>query len=112
MCPKPTAEDLSLIYIKRIVAVGGEQVALANGHVILNGARQKERFATFAGCSVDPLCTYRTPITVPSGDVFLLGDNRDNSDDSRFWGPVPASWIVGRVEVCQASRTSCRYLAG
>jgi signal peptidase I len=36
-------------------------------------------------------------ITIPKGEYFMLGDNRGNSDDSRFWGPVPRSWIIGEV---------------
>jgi len=37
-------------------------------------------------------------ITIPPGDYFMLGDNRGASDDSRFWGPVPQAWIIGKVE--------------
>ncbi|MGN6814781.1 MAG: signal peptidase I [Solirubrobacterales bacterium] len=37
-------------------------------------------------------------ITIPPGHYFMLGDNRGASDDSRFWGPVPADWILGKVE--------------
>ena len=38
-----------------------------------------------------------TPIVVPRGDVFVMGDNRGDSDDSRFWGPVPDSWVIGEA---------------
>jgi signal peptidase I len=38
---------------------------------------------------------------------FMVGDNRDASDDSRFWGPVPAEWIVGRVERCHVLYFAC-----
>jgi signal peptidase I len=44
-------------------------------------------------------CNFPTPIKIPTGDWFMLGDNRSESDDSRFWGPVPASWIVGVVRL-------------
>jgi signal peptidase I len=37
------------------------------------------------------------PITVPEGSVFLMGDNRGNSDDSRYWGPVPDDWVIGKA---------------
>ena len=40
-------------------------------------------------------CTFATPIRVPRGLWFMMGDNRGDSEDSRFWGPVPASWIIG-----------------
>jgi signal peptidase I len=48
-------------------------------------------------CSGVSECNFPVPITIPAGDWFLLGDNRGESDDSRFWGPVPTSWIVGVV---------------
>ena len=40
-----------------------------------------------------------TPIKIPAGEWFMMGDNRGESDDSRFWGPVPTSWITGVVRL-------------
>jgi signal peptidase I len=94
-CPRPTPKEASINYIKRVVAVGGDTISIVNGHVILNGKKQKEPFANFSGCSADPSCTYSKPIRIPKGYFFMMGDNRDNSDDSRFWGPVPDAWIIG-----------------
>jgi signal peptidase I len=95
-CSRPTDEKSTQSFIKRVVAVGGDRVALKGGHVILNGKAVSEPFA--APC--DPAtsaCDFPDPITVPKGYVYMLGDNRGNSDDSRFWGPVPLDWVVGKA---------------
>jgi signal peptidase I len=47
------------------------------------------------------------PIRVPAGEYYLLGDNRGVSDDSRYWGPVPSSWIIGTVVQCSLLDTVC-----
>ena len=94
-CTRPTPRESSDNYVKRLVAGPGDTIAIVNGHVILNGKRQHEPFANFAGCQNNGDCNYRTPITVPAGYYFMMGDNRDFSDDSRFWGPVPRAWIIG-----------------
>jgi signal peptidase I len=97
MCPRPTPQEGSTTYIKRVVAVGGDTISLRNGHVVLNGKLQKEPFASFAGCSYNVNCTYSKAIKVPAGYYFMMGDNRGDSDDSRFWGPVPDAWIIGEA---------------
>jgi signal peptidase I len=96
-CRQPTPKESSINYIKRVVAVGGDTIAIVGGHVILNGKRQHEPFANFADCMGDPTCTYVKPIKVPAGYYFMMGDNRGDSADSRFWGPVPDAWIIGEA---------------
>jgi signal peptidase I len=44
---------------------------------------------------------------VPAGEYYVLGDNRGSSDDSRFWGPVPGTWIIGTVVHCSLLDTIC-----
>jgi signal peptidase I len=92
-CDKPTDQKLDTNYIKRVVAGPGDKIAIENGHVILNGKRQKESYINECGVGGD--CTFMDPITVPAGHWFMMGDNRGESDDSRFWGPIPRDWIIG-----------------
>jgi signal peptidase I len=98
-CPRPTPQEATNTnYIKRVVAGPGDRISIKSGHVILNGKRQKESFASFTGCSSSAAdCNYPKAITIPAGYYFMMGDNRDFSDDSRFWGPVPRSWIIGEA---------------
>ena len=93
VCPRPVAQRDDVNFIKRVVAGPGDRLKLENGHVVLNGERQKEPFAR--DCGVGDGCDYPTEITVPAGHYFMMGDNRGSSDDSRFWGPVPDEWIIG-----------------
>jgi signal peptidase I len=108
MCPRSTGQRTTTFWIKRIVAGPGETIAMRDGHVFVNGRRQSEPYAHLEGCSRS--CTYTRAIRVPRGQYFLLGDNRAESNDSRFWGPVPLAWLEGPVEICGRERTHCRVL--
>jgi signal peptidase I len=98
-CPKPTAQEATNTnYIKRVVAGPGDTISIVDGHVWLNGKEQKEPYASFTGCTIEVSdCNYPQAIKIPAGYYFMMGDNRDESDDSRFWGPVPRSWIIGEA---------------
>jgi signal peptidase I len=92
-CDWPNPES-NQTFIKRIVAGPGDLIAIQGGHVIRNGHREADPYTRpcFSG---EAACTFATPIRVPHGMWFVMGDNRGASDDSRFWGPIPASWIIG-----------------
>jgi signal peptidase I len=78
-------------YIKRVIATGGETVAIRAGNVYVNGRRIAQPYVEFW----DP-SNYRQT-RVPKGDVFVLGDNRPDSYDSRYFGMVPVRSITGQA---------------
>jgi signal peptidase I len=92
-CGTPTPGESSQTFIKRVVAGPGDVISIVNGHVKRNGVVQKESY--IAPCNGDSSCNFRVPIKIPPGHYFMMGDNRGSSDDSRFWGPVPDSWVIG-----------------
>ena len=96
-CSLAVTHSESQNFIKRVVAVGGDSIAIVNGHAIRNGAPEKEPFARPCGRGTD--CNFPRAIHIRPGFVFVMGDNRGESDDSRYWGPVPVSWIIGKAVV-------------
>ena len=57
--------------------------------------KQEEKFIN--PCHPGDDCNFPKPITIPPDHWFMMGDNRGQSDDSRFWGPVPKKWIIGKA---------------
>ena len=95
-CPQASEEEADNNFIKRIVAGPGDTIAVRNGHVVLNGELQDEPF--IAPCAVNnPVCNLSKAIKIPKDHWFMMGDNRGGSDDSRFWGPIPRDWIIGKA---------------
>jgi signal peptidase I len=95
-CSAPGTTRANVNFIKRVVGLPGDRIAVRNGHVVRNGKLQKESFISHS-CDGGRgnACNLPNPITVPAGHYFMMGDNRGESDDSRFWGPIPKKWIIG-----------------
>jgi len=87
--------DSGDVMIKRVVAVAGDTVGLEDGTLVVNGVRVEESYV--AADTVDG--THFGPVTVPGDAVFVLGDDRANSVDSRTFGSLSTSGIVGHVVV-------------
>jgi len=92
-CSHATSTRAEETFIKRLVGLPGDRIQVRHGHVVRNGRRASEPFAS--SCS-DPACDL-DEIVIRRGEYFLMGDNRGNSNDSRFWGPVPRAWIIGKA---------------
>ena len=78
-------------YLKRVIGLPGEHVAVNHGVVFIDGRQLPEPYVRYRDVRSE------TTVTVPADSFFVLGDNRSNSDDSRDWGFVPATAIIGKA---------------
>jgi signal peptidase I len=97
-CDRGRPGESSTTFIKRIVAGPGDRLRIVDGHPVVNGVEPKEDFIRpcIPGRASVP-CNMREEITIPPDHYFMMGDNRGASDDSRIWGPVPRSSIIGQA---------------
>ena len=79
--------------IKRVVAVAGQSVAIQDAELVVDGRTVDEPYVDHA--SIDGV--YTATVTVPDGMVFVMGDHRETSIDSRAYGPIPTTAINGRL---------------
>ena len=86
-------------YIKRCVAVAGQTVEYKNKVLYVDGVRQDETHVKHVYPNFDPRRDTFGPLRVPKGCLFMMGDNRDNSQDSRFWGFLDMKLVRGKAEV-------------
>ena len=88
-------EDPDKSFVKRVIAEPGDQIQIRDGRVFVNEMPLPDDFVAPEYRSHDDF----GPSLVPRGYYFVMGDHRNNSSDSRSWGPVPKKYIVGRVQV-------------
>ena len=102
-------EDRNVVFIKRIVGVPGDTLQVREGRLWVNGRAADEPYVhrttghrdptaapgPVAGSTMREPWSLAQPYTVPADSYFVMGDNRTDSDDSRFWGTVPRADIIG-----------------
>jgi signal peptidase I len=99
-CGGPEVNDL----VKRVIGLPGDTVSLSGRHVYIDGKRLDESWLPGADQGVtqvmgNPPYDLAHPYRVPAGEYYVMGDNRTDSCDSRYWGPITKSLIVGKVDV-------------
>lgn len=98
-------EDPEVDFVKRVIGLPGEMIEIRDKVVFIDGESLSEEYAVFLDPVIVPnkaMLPMRTrdqlgPYQIPENDYFVMGDNRDHSRDSRFWGPVAAGMIKGRA---------------
>ncbi|MFN4197045.1 MAG: signal peptidase I [Caldimicrobium sp.] len=102
-----------LDFIKRVIGLPGDRIEIINKKVYVNGAPLEEPYVQFTdkeiySKEVSPRDNYG-PVVVPQGHIFVLGDNRDQSYDSRFWGFVPLHSLKGKALIIYFSWDSANH---
>jgi signal peptidase I len=95
-CPQGVGTHASDYFVKRVIGLPGDTLSIKDGHPVING-RELANEPYITPCSDSTSCNMPHAIVIPRGEYYMLGDNRGDSDDSRYWGPVRLSWIIGEV---------------
>ncbi|HTW41442.1 MAG TPA: signal peptidase I [Solirubrobacteraceae bacterium] len=95
-CPRGNEHPSGTYFVKRVIGLPGDRLSIRDGYPVINGRElTDEPYTTPCGGAAE--CNMPQTITIPPGRYFMMGDNRGDSDDSRFWGPIPERWMVGEV---------------
>ncbi len=90
----PPASSLDKVLIKRVIGLPGDTVSISKGLVYINGTAIDEPYEL-----EKPINDFRA-FAVPENSLFVMGDNRNNSFDSRYWGVVPMDLVIGKALLC------------
>jgi signal peptidase I len=91
-CPGPPGD-----LIKRVIALPGQTIYAAGNALYINGHRLAEPYLPASDPLGPPIASSKHPYRVPPGEFYVMGDNRADSCDSRYWGPIQGSTIVGKA---------------
>jgi signal peptidase I len=94
----PASSGMTTTSVKRVVGLPGEAIEIREKRVLINGMVLEEAYVQYLSDQT-PVGLDMKAITIPAGSYFLLGDNRDNSNDSRYFGPVSRDLILGKVRL-------------
>jgi signal peptidase I len=92
-CPGPADDDL----VKRVIALPGQTIYSSGNNIYINGRLLAEPYLPHHDPLGPAIASRQDPYRVPAGEFFVLGDNRAISCDSRYWGPLKGSTIIGKV---------------
>ena len=92
-CPGPEGGDL----VKRVIALPGQTIYSSGNSIYVNGRLLAEPYLPHSDPLGPPIASSQHPYRVPPGEFYVLGDNRADSCDSRYWGPLKGSSIIGKV---------------
>jgi signal peptidase I len=92
-CPGPQGGDL----VKRVIALPGQTIYSSGNSIYVNGRLLAEPYLPQYDPLGPPIASSQHPYRVPPGEFYVLGDNRADSCDSRYWGPLKGSSIIGKV---------------
>lgn len=90
------APDMKGYAMKRVIGLPGDVIGMEQGRLHVNGAVLDEPYVLRENATTD-YSLELSPVSVPDGHYYLLGDNRDNSADSRMWGPLPREKLAGKL---------------
>lgn len=94
--PPPAASNDKTPFVKRVIGIGGDTIEMRNRSVFLNGRKLDEDYKIYTDYSSDTSRDNFGPQVIPPDSFFVMGDNRDNSFDSRYWGVTDRSSIIGK----------------